>query len=102
MRVTLTYFPVIAVTAGAISIKRSKDEDEDLLSLPKQTAMSHLSEQLARSVDRIKVQTRHGVLTGARVTNGAIAFLGSFIRLCFCSTRRRRSFANQHFESHLI
>lgn len=44
--------------------------------------MSHLSEQLAHSIDRIKVQTRHGVLTGARATNGAIAFLGSLVCQC--------------------
>lgn len=68
---------VHASDRGAISISsKSKVEDEPLL--PEgQTAMSHLSEQLANSVDRIKVQTRHGVLTGARATNGAIAFLGS-------------------------
>lgn len=38
----------------------------------------HLQEELARSVDRVTVQTRFGPVTGGRALNGAAVFLGIY------------------------
>lgn len=38
----------------------------------------HLQEELARSTDRVTVQTRFGPVTGGRALNGAAVFLGIY------------------------
>lgn len=42
--------------------------------------MAHLSEELTASVDRIKVKTKFGSVTGARASTGAVVFLGAYSR----------------------
>ena len=38
--------------------------------------VTHISEELAQSAERVTITTKYGPVTGARTQNGAIAFLG--------------------------